>query len=325
MKNRIISFLGTIAAASRARRDVGRAKSLGESVGLRDREGRFKHERTGSNTAAVSDVASNLASQIRLVQRQPGDGSRRLAACSVDGVFHLIRRFVSIILLATLSSFQQSALGQSDLGFQFVRVKYESVPWSRWNMWATDYPAAEQNLHTAIEMTTDIRLDGPPIVLELTDAAINEYPVLYLTEPGYWLTNDEEADALRAYLERGGFIIIDDFHDYPGRARRQWDNFYDNIRRVFPERELVELPADHLIWTVFFDIDPVAAPSTKPYFSASDDVYYAIYDDNGRMMVIVCYNQDIGDGWEWPDRNASDESSVSFQMAINFIVYALSH
>ncbi|NNE34323.1 MAG: DUF4159 domain-containing protein [Rhodothermales bacterium] len=214
---------------------------------------------------------------------------------------------------------------QSDLGFQFVRVQYESVPWSRWNMWATDYPAAEENLHAAIEITTKIKLDGPPLVLSLTDPAIFQYPVLYLTEPGFWLTNDEEANGLRAYLERGGFIIIDDFHDLPGDSRRQWNNFYDNIKRVFPERELIEMKADHPIWSIFYDIDPDAAPSTKRYFGADQDRYYAMYDDDGRIMVVVCYNQDIGDGWEWPNRNASSEASVSFQMAINFIVYALTH
>lgn len=192
-------------------------------------------------------------------------------------------------------------------------------------MWATDYPSAEQNLHTAIELTTKVNLDGPPIVLSLTDESVSEYPVLYLTEPGYWMTNDEEVDALRTYLEKGGFIIIDDFHDFPGEQRAQWNNFYNNIKRVFPDREPIEMTKDHPIWTIFYDIDPDAAPSTKPWFYPEDDIYFAIYDDSGRIMVVICYNQDIGDGWEWPNRNASAESSISFQMAINFIVYALSH
>lgn len=237
--------------------------------------------------------------------------------------FFLVQPFALLVLLVL--SVAPCARAQSDLGFQFVRVEYESVPWARWNMWATDYPAAEQNLHTAIELTTKIKIDGPPLVLSLTDDAINQYPVLYLTEPGYWMTNEEEVAGLRAYLERGGFIIIDDFHDRQGRPREQWDNFYDNIKQVFPDRDLVQLDANHPIWTIFFDIDPDAAPSTKPYFFPDEDVYYAMHDDNGRIMVVVCYNQDIGDGWEWPNRNASEESSVSFQMAINFIVWALTH
>ncbi len=210
-------------------------------------------------------------------------------------------------------------------GFRFVRIKYDSFARGRWGAsWAYDYPTAEQNLHLAIERTTVLHLDGDPIVLELTDSRIFEYPLLYLCEPGYWLTNDAEVENLKTFFERGGFMIIDDFHDWGGRKGREWNNFYDNIKQVFPDREPVPLPNDHPIWSLYYDIDPEAAESTKRGFSRYDDEYYAIFDDNGRMMVIICYNQDIGDGWEWPG-DLAEASTVSFQMAINFILYAMTH
>jgi len=221
-----------------------------------------------------------------------------------------------------------------DLGYQFVRVRYQSYPGRRRNAWATDYPTAEENLHEAIERTTLLYLEGPPLVLPLTDDRIFEHPVLYLTEPGYWMTDDEEVAYLKKYLDRGGFLIIDDFHDYGrGRVGPQWNNMYDNIKQVFPDREPVELTAEHPIWSIYYDIDPDAAISTKNgggrfgmRFGPLDDVYYGIFDDTGRMMVVICYNQDIGDGWEWPGgRNLGEASTVSFQMAINFIIYALTH
>lgn len=233
------------------------------------------------------------------------------------------------------SSSLEPALGSDDYGFRFVRVQYtsHSSGWRRGNAWATDYPRAEQHLHEAIKRTTGLQIDGPPIVLRLTDDRIFEHPVLYLTEPGYWATNEAEVENLRKYLARGGFLIIDDFHDYGrGQVGPQWNNMYRNIKRVFPDREPVELTADHPIWSVYYDIDPDAAISTKNSgrwggmgFGPRDDVYYGIFDDSGRMVVAICYNQDIGDGWEWPDRNLADASTVSFQMAINFIIYALSH
>jgi len=130
---------------------------------------------------------------------------------------------------------------------------------------------------------------------------------------------------MKKYFARGGFMIIDDFHDYEGYQPREWDNFYDNIKQVFPDREPILLNGNHPIWSIYYDIDPDAASSTKPYFTSEDDVYYGIFDDDGRMMVVICYNQDIGDGWEWPDRNWDEASTVSFQMAINFIIYALTH
>lgn len=222
-------------------------------------------------------------------------------------------------------------LGES---FRFVRVKYDANQGEggrygrrRQNAWATDWPTADVNLHAAIERTTNIPLAGDPIYLTLRDKSIFQYPVLYITEPGYWLIHDDEVENLRKYIDRGGFLIVDDFHDYgDGITGPQWENFYNNIKRVFPDIEPVELPRDHPIWSIYYDIDPLTALSTKgSRFDMDDDTYYGMFDKNGRMIVVICYNQDIGDGWEWPGRNLGDASTVSFQMAINFIMYALSH
>ncbi len=218
------------------------------------------------------------------------------------------------------------------MGFRFVRIRYQSI--GRWNgrTWAYDYPRAEQHLYEALERTTGIYLEGPPIVLDLTDQRIFDYPVLYLCEPGYWDASEEEIENLRTYLDRGGFIIIDDFHDAGGGTfGREWENFYRILKRIFPDREPEELPNDHPIWSIYYDIDPLAAVSTKietgqtPWLDSDDDTYFGIFDDKGRLVMIVCYNQDIGDGWEWPEYNLANASTVSFQMAINFIVWALSH
>lgn len=233
---------------------------------------------------------------------------------------------------AAAQSTPPTALGES---FRFVRIKYDSntsFSYNRWGPWAYDWPTAEQNLHLAIERTTSIPLAGEPIVLTLKDEAIFQYPILYLCEPGYWLIDDEEIENLREYIDRGGFLMIDDFHDYgDGQVGREWENFYNNIKLVFPDTEPVELEMDHPIWSIFYNIDPLRALSTKaqsgevPWLDEDDDTYYGIFDKNGRLAVIICYNQDIGDGWEWPGRNMGDASTVSFQMAINFIMYALSH
>ena len=147
--------------------------------------------------------------------------------------------------------------------------------------------------------------------------------MLYLTEPGYWLTNDDEVAAMQKYLARGGFLIIDDFHDNGGKGA-QWFNMYNNIKQVFPDREPVRLLNSDPIWSIYYDIDAASAPSTKPGFYAEDCEYYGIYDDNGRMVCFISYNQDIGDGWEWPGR-LDQASTVSYQMAINIIMYALTH
>ena len=217
-------------------------------------------------------------------------------------------------------------------GFQFVRIRYDTLPYVRYPTWRYDYPTAEQNLYIAIERTTKLYVEGPNLVMTLEDPRIFEYPILYLCEPGYWQASPEEIRALRQYLDRGGFLIIDDFHDFgDGRFGPEWENFYQIMKRLYPEREPVELTPDHPIWSIYYDIDPDAAVSTKietgevPWLDADDDTYYGIFDPDGRLLIVVCYNQDIGDGWEWPNYNRRAGSTVSFQMAINFILYALTH
>lgn len=229
-------------------------------------------------------------------------------------------------MLVVLMAVANVGYAQSDHGFRFVRIKFEDersgFRGRGGAAWSHDHPTAEYNFYEALKRTTEIPVEGPPLVLTLGDDRIFEYPVLYLCEPGYWSMGEEEADNLRAYLERGGFILFDDF-----RGQREWAHFYRQMKRIFPEREMMELPTDHAIWHVYYDVDPEAAPSlvSGRRFMSYEDRYFAIFDDNGRMMALACYNQDIGDGWEWPGRNIADASTITFQMGINFVVYALTH
>ena len=133
--------------------------------------------------------------------------------------------------------------------------------------------------------------------------------------------NEKEMENLREYFRRGGFVLFDDF-----RGSREWKQFYSQIKRVFPKKEMVEIPPDHPIWSVYYEIDPIEAPSlVSGGYWKYDDQYYTMYDSKGRMMMVVCFNQDIGDGWEWPDRNYDQASTEAFKMGINFIIWALTH
>ncbi len=249
-----------------------------------------------------------------------------------DLLFRLPRWLAWVLLLASLgAAFPVTGSAQADYGFRFVRVKYGDDDgggrrgFGRTPTWAHDYPAAEHNFYEALERTTKIHVEGTPLILTLDDERIFEYPVLYLCEPGYWSLTDQEAANLREYLRRGGFLLFDDF-----RGQREWNNLVEQMRRVFPDKEHQEIPPDHPVWSIYYDIDPVEAPSNvsggfRGGFSKYDDQYFALFDDEGRMMALMCYNQDIGDGWEWPDQNFEQASTISFQMGINFLMYALTH
>ena len=212
---------------------------------------------------------------------------------------------------------------QADYGFRFVRIRYDT-PMRGWGgaPWAHDYPVAEENFYVALERTTTIHVQKPYLVLDLKDDHIFDYPVLYLCEPGYWQMDEEEVTQLRAYLERGGFILFDDF-----RGEYEWINLYEQMQRVMPGHEPAELEPSHPIWSIYFDIDPVSAPSLVSGYQGSTtaDRYMAYFDKEGRLMALANRNQDIGDGWEYPNRDFANASTVSFQMGINFLMYAFTH
>ena len=218
------------------------------------------------------------------------------------------------------------ALAQADYGLRFVRIRYES-PMGGGRFfggapWAHDYPTAEENFYVALERTTSIHVEAPYIVLELSDDRIFDYPVIYLCEPGYWNPSPDELENLRAYLDRGGFILFDDF-----RGQYEWMNLYEQMRQIYPDKEPQRLDPEHPVWSIYFDIDPVAAPSLVRGYRGSieADQYFGYVDDDGRLMALANYNQDIGDGWEYPHIDFGNASTVSFQMGINFVIYALTH
>ena len=238
------------------------------------------------------------------------------------------RLFILLFLLGALV-LADTAQAQADYGFRFVRIRYgDSDGGGRFGggrfgaMWAHDYPTAEENFYIALKRTTAIHVEEPYLVLELDDDRIFEHPILYLCEPGFWTMSDEDVERLREYLNRGGFILFDDFG-----GQREWAWFYEQMKRVFPDLEPEEIPTDHPIWDIYFDVDPVVAPSlvSRREYDQGEDRYMAYFDDKGRMMALANHNQDIGDGWEYPDRNFDDASTISFQMGINFVMYALTH
>jgi len=237
-----------------------------------------------------------------------------------------MKRLLLIIILLLVA--EMPGYAQGDHGFRFIRVEYEvDGGGGRFERgrggpgWAHDYPTAEQNFYEALNRTSKVFVEGPPLILKLSDERIFEYPVLYMSEPGFWSMSDEDEENLREYLNRGGFILFDDF-----RGDYQWMVFYEQMQRIFPGREPVELPPDHPIWSIYYDVDPVEAPSlVSGGFSKFEDRYMAYVDDEGRIVALACHNQDLGDGWEWPDRNLENASTISFQMGINFLVYALTH
>jgi hypothetical protein len=186
------------------------------------------------------------------------------------------------------------------------------------------------------ELTT-LKVDPNGKILRLTDDELNDFPFIYLIEPGALQFTDDEVIALRQYLLRGGFLMVDDFW-----GGGEWANFEFEMRRVFPDRSPEELSLEHPIFHGVYNLtEKPQVPSINhalngyrfEYRGGQDDGsvahYRALFDDKGRMMAIICHNTDLGDGWEREGIAESyfTEYSVkrAYPMGINILFYAMTH
>ena len=224
------------------------------------------------------------------------------------------------------------------LDWTFVRIRYDAVTvdtrfrqdfWG--DPWAIDGPAAEQNLSRRLRTATAIQVNEP-VVMTLTDPGIWEQGWLYMVEPGNLRLKDTEVGILREFLLRGGTVTFDDFH-----GPFEWDNLAKEMKRVFPDREIVELEPPHPIYTVFYNLAAYPqVPGLGSFFAGRTwekggfaPHLRAILDDTGRPMVLANWNTDMGDGLEWS--NAEEYpgyvkyTAEAYRMFINEIVYSLTH
>ncbi len=219
--------------------------------------------------------------------------------------------------------------------FTFVRVRYQSR--GRW-AWDTDYPDADLNFSYRLQQLTSLHTDPDGVILDLTDPRLFDYPFVYMIEPGYITLTSAEQDALRAYLENGGFMMVDDFW-----GDGEWESFEDEMRKVFPNRQFEDIPLEHPIFHCVYDLKErpqipaigYAQPMANgEIYTAqgpgTEEVHYkAMYDDNGRMMMFVGHNTDLGDGWEREGENqwyfTEFSEKKAYPLGINVIFYAMTN
>ena len=225
------------------------------------------------------------------------------------------------------------------LQWTFVRIKYSAQirPRNRFRLdywgepWAIDAPAAEQNLSRRLKTVTAIEV-GDPVVLTLEDPQLWQHPWIYFVEPGNLHLQDAEVPILREFLLRGGTATFDDFH-----GPYEWQNLARELKRVFPDREVVDLEPSHPMYTCFYKVDAYPQiPGLGSFLSGRTwekggfvPTLRAVLDDQQRPMVIINWNTDMGDGWEWSnaqeDPGYIDHTREADRMGINEIVYALTH
>ena len=219
--------------------------------------------------------------------------------------------------------------------FTFVRLRYTSSYSRGWGgKWRTDYPDSDLNFSFRLQQLTSLKVNPDPIILDLSDPKLFDYPMIYIIEPGDGLgLTDEDVNTLRRYIDNGGFVFVDDFW-----GEHEWNGFYQDIQRVFPGRQPVELPLEHPIFHVVYDLkEKPQIPSIHAFYGgrtyerwdAETPHYRAYFDEDGGLQMIICFNTDVGDGWE---REGEDEryfrefsEKWAYPLGINILFYAMTH
>lgn len=219
--------------------------------------------------------------------------------------------------------------------FYFTRGIYSdySGGWNRRSSWATDYPKADLQFLVVLRRLTNLDAYDSEHAVALDDPELRRYPFVYMLEVGGMSLTQTEVDGLRGYMLAGGFVFIDDFW-----GSREWQNFEQQMQRVLPEYQIVDLPPDHPLLSSFYTIDEIlqipSINTVRRYRGTRTDEcngctaqVRAIFDDDGRLMMLINWNTDLGDAWEWAEQPdyPTRYSTFAYQMGINAIVYSMSH
>jgi len=210
----------------------------------------------------------------------------------------------------------QQNLDVSKTDFVFARWQYASG-----NAWSHDYPDAEQHINQIMSEATGVNVDKLSYkIVAIEDEELFKYPFGYISEPGQMRLTEKEIKNFREYVDRGGFVMLDDFDN-----ARQWQVMKENMELVFPDRPIVHLKGDHNVLRTFYTIDALYVKS--PYDVGAPAEFWGISGDDGTLQVIICFNNDIGDYWEWIDRPEYElrPSAEALRLGVNFVLYAMTH
>ena len=243
---------------------------------------------------------------------------------------HAILLGAAILLVAALAGAQQFGWFRGEQILQNAPPPTEFVA-ARWHFgtngavghmgWAHNYPYSDQNLNRFLARTTRVDVAEQSYrIVELGSKEVFDYPFAYVSEPGEMELTDTEVEHLREFVERGGFVLVDDF-DGPW----QFEQFRSQVRRAFPDRDFVELPIDHRVFHSIFDLDDLQGMGD--YVAGGIVTYFALFDAHGNLAILAGHNNDLANFWEWYDQPSMPlkPAADAFRLGSNAVVHAMTH
>ena len=222
-----------------------------------------------------------------------------------------------------------SAKADYDGRFSFVRIRYGAgagLAAGRFDFrgeppWAHDFPRADFNFLKILNEITFVRgVADTGNIRTLDDPELSMFPLIYMSEPGFWTMDEAEMEGLRGYLLKGGFIIFDDFR------QNHMYNLVAQMKKVLPEASFQRLDVSHPIFHSFFEINSL--DDVPGYYGIPE--WHGIFEDNDpqkRLLAVANYNHDLGELWEFSDTGyvPVDLSNEAYKFGVNYVVYAMTH
>ncbi|MFK7890621.1 MAG: DUF4159 domain-containing protein [Granulosicoccus sp.] len=234
---------------------------------------------------------------------------------------------IAICGLLTVSILTSSAIAYE---FSFARLVYSQSLSADWPRWQADWPEAETHFSKGLSRLTRVDVAPDGVLVRMNDQLVFDYPWLYVVEVGSLYLNEEEVRTLREYLLRGGFMMVDDFHGVS-----EWRQFESVMSRVFPEFVIEDLDDYSETFHVLYDLSEreqipgIRALMNNRTWEKGGRIprWRGIRDENGRLMMAINFNQDIGDAWEHADdaRYPAPLTAQAYRLGINYVLYAMSH
>ncbi len=187
--------------------------------------------------------------------------------------------------------------------------------------WSHNYPSSDRNFNEFIRSATgvDVEIESYRIV-ELGSPEVFNYPFAYVSEPGEMALTDIELANLREFVNRGGFVLIDDFD-----GSWQLENMRSELLRAFPSQPLVALTPEHGVFNVHFSLNDLDRMS--PYVPGGHITYFAMSDSGGALAIAAGHNNDLANFWDWYDeaRYPLEPAADAFRLGINFVIWSMTH
>ena len=195
--------------------------------------------------------------------------------------------------------------------------------------WGNDANKADRLFSNILRRMTRLHARSVEQIVDIDSDDIYNWPWLFASHPGSWEFSDDEVVRMKKYFDRGGFLMVDDFHN-----EGEWAVFAAGIQRIIPNGHFVELSTDDQIMHTAYDINELYQVSGLNILSGQPAErggivphWRGVVDEKGRIVVAIDFNMDVGDSWEWADYPPYPEklSSLGMRMGVNYVIYSMTH